>query len=229
MKRLTRISLPFLLAAAPLAASAQLKLLPSCTRSGDCGISDILVVFANLAEFLLGIVGAVALGYFVYGGFVFILSRGSKGEVDKAFGILRSATVGVAIIFLAGVMVRFTIQALTGGQSAIPTIGETCDPGTQKSNMSGGGLWVSIPGGVLAGGQPIAEGLVCIGKETAALKGGDDCLNLNTELEGRGRQERYSCINVNDATTSCVRGLCSKLEADFACCQRIGSATKPTK
>ena len=224
MKRLTRIALIALMAAAPLAASAQLKLLPDCTKSGDCGISDILVVFANLAEFLLGIVGAVALGYFVYGGFVFILSRGNKGEVDKAFGILRSAVIGIAIIFLSGVFVRFTIQALTGGQSAIPTIGETCSSTAQKSDPKGDGLWVSIPSGVTPGGQIIAESLVCIAKETA--KAGDDCLNLNHELEGRGRPERYSCIDVNDATTSCVRGLCAKLSSQYACCRKGSTVPK---
>lgn len=218
MKRLTRFVLPVLLAVAPLAASAQIKLLPDCTKTGDCGISDILVVFANLAEFLLGIVGAIALGYFVYGGFRFILSRGNKGEVDAAFGILRSAAIGIAIIFLSGVFVRFTIQALTGGTSAIPTIGETCDSGAKKSDPKGDGLWVSIPAGVDSAGKVIPEGLVCIKKETAATEPGADCMNLNAELEARQRTERYSCIDVSAAKTSCVRGLCSKLPAQFACC-----------
>ncbi|MEK7546063.1 MAG: hypothetical protein AAB554_03215, partial [Patescibacteria group bacterium] len=90
MKRISKVALAAIFALAPIAAGA-VTLLPPCTATGDCGISDILAVFINLAEFLLGIVGAVALGYFVYGGFVFILSRGSKGEVDRAFGILRSA------------------------------------------------------------------------------------------------------------------------------------------
>ncbi len=214
MKRFLRSVLPVLLVLAPAAAQAQIKLLPPCTATGNCGIGDILVVFVNLAEFLLGIVGAVALGYFVYGGFVFILSRGNKGEVDRAFGILRSAAIGIFIIFLSGVFVRFTTQALTGGQSRIPTVGETCVSSSQTSAASGDGIWVLLPGG-----NDIPEGLYCMKKEEAATKAGDDCLNLNAELERRGRKTEYSCVDVNTVKDgSCVRGLCSKLPAQFACC-----------
>lgn len=216
MKRLSKAALVATFVLTPLAASA-ISLLPPCTATGNCGISDILGVFVNLAEFLLGIVGAVALGYFVYGGFVFILSRGNKGEVDRAFGILRSAVIGIFIIFLSGVLVRFTTRALTGGTSAIPTIGETCDSTTKKSAEKGDGLWVSMPSGAGRDGV-IPEGLVCLKKETSAKKGGDDCVELNGELERRNRDERYHCIDVTTATTSCVRGLCSELPGQFACC-----------
>jgi hypothetical protein len=168
--------------------------------------------------FLLGIVGAVALGYFVYGGFVFILSRGSKGEVDRAFGILRSAAIGIFIIFLSGVLVRFTTQALTGGRSAIPTIGETCNSRTQKSAATGDGLWLLLPGGKDPSGNVIAEGLVCVEKESKA-KAGDECSNLNGLLESRGRTEKYRCLDIGTIKQgTCVRGLCSGLSAQYACC-----------
>lgn len=221
MKRFHRALIPALLALMPLAAGAQLKLLPPCTEKGNCSISDILVVFGNLAEFLLGIVGAVALVYFVYGGFVFVLSRGNKGDVDKAFGILRSASIGIFIIFLSGVFVRFTLTALTGGSSQVPTVGETCIPGDPaRSDPAGDGLWVLMPAGVRNDGSVIPQGLYCLKKEKGAKKAGDDCTELNNALKERGREERYNCIDVNTATTSCVRGLCSELPAQFACCRK---------
>lgn len=242
MKRLSWAAATAILTFAPLAAQAQIKLLPPCTATGNCGISDMLAVFVNLAEFLLGIVGAVALGYFVYGGFVFILSRGNKGEVDRAFGILRSAAIGIAIIFLSGVFVRFTTRALTGGTSAIPTIGESCDSKGQTSAEKGDGLWVSIPAGVSQDGKIVPEGLICVKKETGACKDGSDCRggkctdgsacgntpgmecqNLNGILKERGRAtnaaESYYCQDVTIYTgTSCVRGLCAGLSAQYACC-----------
>ena len=231
MKRLSWAAATAFLTFAPLAAQAQIKLLPPCTATGNCGISDMLAVFVNLAEFLLGIVGAVALGYFVYGGFVFILSRGNKGEVDRAFGILRSAAIGIAIIFLSGVFVRFTTQALTGGQSSIPTLGETCSSADSKSNPKGDGLWVSIPAGVDASGQLVPEGLVCVKKETrdpskeqSSGKTPYPCEELNSVLKDRSRaqgdNDSYFCQDVNAYTgTSCVRGLCTKFPAQYACCQ----------
>ncbi|HTK60000.1 MAG TPA: pilin [Candidatus Baltobacteraceae bacterium] len=227
MKRLHRAFIAAFVALAPLAAQAQLKLLPECATTsdakiaGNCSISDILVVFGNLAEFLLGIVGAVALGYFVYGGFVFILSRGNKAEVDKAFGILRSAAIGVFIIFLSGVFVRFTIQALTGGSSKIPTIGETCKQGNPStSDPKGDGLWVLMPEGINQDGSVKPQQLTCIKKEKSATKAGAPCTELNKALEDLQRPERYNCVDVNTATTSCVRGLCSELPAQYACCKK---------
>jgi len=215
MKRFLRNLVPALLLLAPLAASAAITLLPPCTKDGNCGISDILAVFVNVAEYLLGISGAVALGFFVYGGFVFVLSRGNKAEVDKAFGILKSAVTGIAIIFLSGVLIRFTTQALTGGVSKIPTIGETCDSKARPpvSKQGGDGLWISIPAGFTDPADPSAsvvrEGLQCIPK--------DDCKSLNVELQRRNRTESYDCIPVS-AGSSCVRGLCPSKSADYACC-----------
>ncbi|WKZ28801.1 MAG: pilin [Patescibacteria group bacterium] len=230
MKRLFRFALPAWLAILPFAASAQIRLLPPCTESGNCGVSDILITFVNAAEYLIGISGAVALLYFVYGGFTFILAAGDKTKVGKAIGILKSAIIGIAIIFLSGILVRFTTQALTGGTSAIPTIGESCNAAAQKSLPRGctssadcnglgvcdgglctaaDGLWVSIPAGIDPNGKTIPESVVCIKK--------DDCKALNSELEKRQRGEVYSCQNVSGAS-SCVRGLCPSKPADFACC-----------
>lgn len=221
MKRFLRIVLPILLLTAPLAVAAQIKLLPPCTDTGNCGITDLLAVFLNLAEYLLGISGAVALAFFVYGGFNYILSRGEPARVKHATDILRSATIGIAIIFLSGVLVRFTIQALTGGTSAIPTIGESCNSATQKSVEDGAdGLWVSIPTGKDASGALVPESLRCVKIETAAQKIGDKCLNLNGELAKRNLTIEYSCEDPNSSPfTSCVRGLCPPaLSAEVACC-----------
>ncbi len=215
MKRTLRLVLPALLVLTPFAASA-ITLLPPCTKSGDCGITDILAVLVNIAEYLLGIAGAVALLFFVYGGFTFVLAAGDKSKVGKAVDILKSAVIGIAIIFLSGVLVRFTTQALTGGKSAIPTIGESCDPVAKVSVAPGGknatGIWVSVPPGLDAQGKLIPEGLVCI----STKKG---CDALNNTLKQRNRLEEYSCKSIQNAS-SCVRGLCTDpgQGGDIACC-----------
>jgi hypothetical protein len=220
MKRFIRTLLLTLIVTAPLAVSAQIKLIPACaTGKGDCGITDILAVFLNIAEFLLGISGAVALFFFVYGGFQFILSAGKPAGITKGKETMKNAVIGIVIIFLSGVLVRFTTQSLTGGISAIPTIGEPCSSVSQKSVKSGAdGLWVSIPAGKDSAGKVIPEGLKCLKLEDAAKKG-DKCLHLNAELEKRSLSLVYSCQDTGSGTySSCVRGLCAKLPAAIACC-----------
>lgn len=199
----------------PLETKA-ISLLPQCAESGNCGVTDILIVLVNAAEFLLGISGAVALLFFVYGGFTMLTSAGRSGEVDKGKTILRNAVIGIAIIFLSGVIVRFTTQALTGGTSKIPTVGESCEAN---------GLYVSIPAGFTDKTRPsetfVGEQVMCIKK--------DNCADLNAKLEARNRNEagKFECIAVDFELQvgsgkvqagSCVRGLCPSRKAGYACC-----------
>ena len=218
MKRLLRVLTPFLLVLVPFAASAQIKLLPKCTATGDCGVTDIIAVLVNVAEFLLGISGAVALLFFVLGGIRYIISQGDKSKVQKATDTLKHAVTGIAIIFLAGVIVRFATQTLTGGVSLVPAVGESCDstanppksvsPDDRKAN----GLWISIPPGLDEAGKVVQEGLKCV-----PLRNG--CEELNNELKKRKRDDlaTYTCKAVETAST-CVRGLCSG-GSGVACCQ----------
>lgn len=123
---------------APLTADA-ITLLPPCTSTGDCGITDILIVFVNVTEFLLGIVGAVALAYFIYGGITLLLSAGKQEQIGKGKTIIRNAVIGIAIIFLSGAIVRFTTSALTGTTSgAVCTVREgqqSCSRGNRKCEL----------------------------------------------------------------------------------------------
>ena len=210
---------------APLAVSA-ITILPPCTQTGDCDLSDILGVFINFAEFLLSIMGAVALGFFVYGGFVLIMSGGKSEAVKKGKETLRNAVIGIAIILLSGVIVRLTSQALTSppckknedcasGQCLknrcvpiLTAIGESCKVGSKN------GIYVSIPAGVKEDGVTIIpEEIKCIAKTDS-----ENCNALNAEMEARGRSEYYLCQPVDGPNaSSCVRGLCGG-GAGTACC-----------
>lgn len=70
---------------------------------------EMLTIFAN---WLFGIVGAVALVMFIYGGFVFLTSAGSSERVTKGKTILVSAVVGLVIIFTAQMGVKFLLKTV---------------------------------------------------------------------------------------------------------------------
>lgn len=201
----------FLLALAivPEAAGA-VDILPACAQSGNCALTDILATLVNFAEFLLGISGAVALVYFIWGGFQMILAFGDSKKYESGMTTLKHAVYGIAIIFLAGVIVRFTSTALTGSNvctaslykagKCVAAAGDTCD--------KNGSLWVLMPGGIM-NGQPVGEQLMCIAT--------DDCGALNSTLSQLGHKEKYTCMPVDNAKT-CVRGLCASKGAGYACC-----------
>lgn len=171
------LAFAFSLATTPLVAKA-IKLLPECATTrdtklaGNCGISDLLSVFANFAEILLGISGALALGFFVWGGFQIIASAGNKDRVTKGKNTLVQATIGIFIIFLSGVIVRFTSEALTGqaaniclavgtntgvftvdgtaqGAPCLPKLGDTCEKTESLGKCKSQDQCVTIMGGTL--------------------------------------------------------------------------------
>lgn len=171
-----------------------ITLLPPCTASGDCGISDVLGVGINFAEFLLGISGAIALGFFVWGGFQMVLAAGRSEWVKNGFTTLKNASIGLLIIFLSGVLVRFTSDALTGGKNPIHAVGDSCS----------GGLYVQIP----VSSVNAVENVQCV----------TSCDDLVGKLGDRPEAKQYGCFATDDAgVSSCVRGICQG-SSGYACC-----------
>jgi hypothetical protein len=90
------------------------KFLPRCVTQSklnlksECGdVTIFLVLMFNIINYLFGIIGGVALLFFVYGGFVFILSEGSSDKVAKGKGIIVAAIMGIIISFSGYALVKF--------------------------------------------------------------------------------------------------------------------------
>lgn len=88
----------------------------SCIRSGDCTVCDIVQVAVNISVFLIGIVGAIVLLLFVYGGFMILASGGSPEKVAQGKKILIGAVVGLIIVLFAYAGVNLVLNVVTGGQ-----------------------------------------------------------------------------------------------------------------
>jgi|WetSurMetagenome_2_1015567.scaffolds.fasta_scaffold1000317_1 hypothetical protein len=112
----------------PLAVFAAGILPPESTKtncgSSNCGnysLNDFLLLAINVANWILGVVGAVALLFFVYGGFVFILSAGNEERVKAGKQILLNSIIGLAIVFASYTIIQFSmsllgVQDFTGGK-----------------------------------------------------------------------------------------------------------------
>lgn len=69
-------------------------------------------VILNIINFVLILVGVLALAYLVYGGFRYITSRGDETAVEEAKGIITNAVIGIVVIGIAAAVVNFVIQAI---------------------------------------------------------------------------------------------------------------------
>ncbi|MFA6410632.1 MAG: pilin [Candidatus Buchananbacteria bacterium] len=78
------------------------------------GIDDPREVIGNIIKALLGIVGSLALGVFILGGFYWVTSAGSEEKVKKGKDMVMWASLGLAVIFASYALVTFVISAITG-------------------------------------------------------------------------------------------------------------------
>ncbi|MFA5413566.1 MAG: pilin [Patescibacteria group bacterium] len=138
------------LATPALASWPATPLLPPCatkaqTGIGDdqvCGFNDFILLGINLTKMILGLVGSLALLFFIYGGITFMLAGGKSEAIDKGKKILTNAVIGVAIVLGAWIIVNFSIAALTGTPVSNVKIFGTEDwwrtPGEETTNTNSG-------------------------------------------------------------------------------------------
>jgi len=116
------IVLVFLFGWAINAAVAQ-GILPKPTGSAigcasdNCGnysLNDFVSLGINVAQFMLGIVGSLALLFFIYGGIKMIIAAGASDKIEEAKNIIKNAVIGLVIVFVSWTIINFTYKALMG-------------------------------------------------------------------------------------------------------------------
>jgi hypothetical protein len=68
-------------------------------------------IIGNIIKAILAVVGALALGMFVYGGFTWLTSGGNPDRIKKGRDILLWAFIGLTIVFASYTLVDFILKA----------------------------------------------------------------------------------------------------------------------
>lgn len=80
----------------------------------DGAATEINVVFKNVANTLIFIVGAVAVIMLIVGGLRYVLSGGNKEAVEGAKNTILYAIIGIIVAILAFAAVQFVIGQFSG-------------------------------------------------------------------------------------------------------------------
>ena len=83
-----------------------------CQDDGSCELNDIWKIVVAGTNILFSIIGTVVLVMFIYGGFTFMTSAGSKERVTKGKTIIIQSIIGMAIMFLSYTIVGFIFSML---------------------------------------------------------------------------------------------------------------------
>lgn len=74
----------------------------------DCGDVTVFIRLAfQIINYVFGIIGGIALLFFIYGGFTFILSQGNSDKVQHGKDIIFSAILGIVIAFSGYALIGF--------------------------------------------------------------------------------------------------------------------------
>jgi len=76
------------------------------------GQEDIRVIIGNVIRIALGFLGLVAVIIVIYGGALWMMSKGDPAKIAKAQSILVNAGIGLAIILSALIITQFVLNAL---------------------------------------------------------------------------------------------------------------------
>ena len=75
-------------------------------------------IVLNILNVLFSLVGYLALGFLVFGGYQYILARGDPGKVAKGKKTITAAITGTIICILASLIVSTIIEIITGAVGA---------------------------------------------------------------------------------------------------------------
>lgn len=119
------------------AALAQFSSTDASSAAGQFGIStanvDLRELIIRIVKYLLSFLGLVAILIMMYGGFVWMTSRGDASRVELAKKIIINGLIGLVIIVLAYVIVNVLVSSLNKAinppVAACTVAGEVCAGG----------------------------------------------------------------------------------------------------
>ena len=101
--------------AAPVMAALVPTVCQGASAAGQCTLSSLKDLVANMINFLLGFAGLVCLLFLVIGGVRMLTSGGNPETVKNAKSTISNAFLGLAITLAAYLIINVVIIVLSGG------------------------------------------------------------------------------------------------------------------
>lgn len=107
----------------------------ACLVNGNCQICDIIQLFINVSQIILGFTGAAALLMFIIGGIMMITAYGHEDRVKMGKDTLIAAMTGIIIILISWIIMNAVIMGITNNKFNIENL--LSRPELNCSNTSG--------------------------------------------------------------------------------------------
>ncbi len=95
-------------------------------------MADLTQTISNIVGILLGIVGIVGVGYFIYGAFMYLTASGAPNQMERGKTAMMTALAGIVLAMVAYGVVELVMNAVVGNP-VDPTL-----PNPTSNSGSGG-------------------------------------------------------------------------------------------
>ena len=92
-------------------------------------MEDLTKTISNLVAILLGLVGVVGVGYFIYGAYLYLTASGAPNQMERGKSAMMTALAGVALALVAYGVVELVINAVVD-PAVTPDLPEPTDGGS---------------------------------------------------------------------------------------------------
>lgn len=75
---------------------------------------DLVKILFSIIQYLLGFIGVIAVVVIIAGGYLWMTAGGNEEKVKKAKEILLNGLIGLGVILVAFLIVRFVIRLIRG-------------------------------------------------------------------------------------------------------------------
>jgi hypothetical protein len=120
----------------------------ACLSNGQCQLRDVETGLLALIRLMIGMVGALAILYFIWGGVQWLTSYGNQQKIQHGRDIMLQTVIGLIVAFMSFILVEFFVNDFLGAQ-----------PDAQVSAVCSNGVK-----GISCGAD--GDNYVCTGKDT---------------------------------------------------------------
>ncbi len=95
---------------------------------------------SNLTGILMGLVGVVAAGFFVYGAYLYLTASGAPHQMEKGKAAMMTVLVGVVLALVAYAVIELVMNAVVGSP-VTPNVPDPTTGGAAPADpgVTGGG------------------------------------------------------------------------------------------
>ena len=92
---------------------------------------------SNLVGILIGIVGVVGAGFFIYGAYLYLTASGAPHQMERGKSAMMTALAGIVLALVAFGVVELVMNAVVGAPVETPQLPEPAAAGGSADDSDG--------------------------------------------------------------------------------------------